>query len=99
VQEHDENLASDLAWHDVPDTVAKVTSEADDFVADQASLAMWAGRVTFAQRPKVGRYRLLIEEFEYVSANFGLEKDRGDLPKRLIYAEIFELDAALIREG
>ena len=99
VQEHDENLASDLAWHDVPDTVAKVTSESDDFVADQASLAMWAGRVTFAQLPKVGRYRLLIEEFEYVSANFGLEKDRADLPKRLIYAEIFELDAALIREG
>jgi hypothetical protein len=98
VQERDENLASDLAWNDVPQTVAKVTPEFDDFVPGQSSLAMWAGSITFAQMPKVGQYRLLIEEFEYVSANFALEKGSSDFPSRLIYAEIFELDAALISE-
>jgi hypothetical protein len=98
VQERDESLASDLAWHDVPQSVAKVSPEFDDFAPDHSSLAMWAGSITFAEIPKVGRYRLLIEEFEYVSANFALEKGGANFPSRLIYAEIFELDAALISE-
>jgi hypothetical protein len=94
----DENLAVILLGRTVPQSVAKVTPEFDDFVPDQSSLAMWAGLITFAEMPKVGRYRLLIEEFEYVSANFAAAGSRADFPKRLIYAEIFELAAALISE-
>jgi len=37
--------------------------------------------------------------FEYISADFPLQKGTKDLPKRLIYAEIFELDSALISES
>jgi hypothetical protein len=97
VQVRDENLASDLAWHDVPSNVAKVIQ--DFSVVFESNLVRWAGWVTFGETPQVGRYRLLIEEFEYISASFPLEKGTTDLPKRLIYAEIFELDSALISES
>jgi hypothetical protein len=60
---------------------------------------MWTGTVTFAQAPEVGRYRLLIEEHEYISANYTLAEGRvAHQPGRLIYAEAFELDDALISE-
>ena len=99
VQQRDEALASDLAWNDVPPTVAKVTADFDDFVQNQPNLALWAGSISFAKTPEVSRYRLLIEEYEYVSANFTLGRGRApEPPGRLIYAEIFELDDALISE-
>jgi len=60
---------------------------------------MWTGTVTFGQTPEVGRFRLLIEEHEYISANYTLSEGRVvRQPGRLIYAETFELDDALVSE-
>jgi hypothetical protein len=99
VQERDQTLPSDLAWNDAPSAVAKVTAGFDDFVPDQPSLALWAGSISFAKAPEVNRYRLLIEEFEYISANFTLGGGHAVEPLgRLIYAETFDLDNALISE-
>lgn len=97
VQERDEALHSDLAWRDVPETIAQVAPQFEDFAPNQPGLAMWIGLVTFTEIPEPGRYRLLIEEFEYVSHTWA-EGDAGAPPGRLIYAETFELDDALVSE-
>jgi hypothetical protein len=47
----------------------------------------------FAEQPEPDRYRLLVEELEYVSANYA---DGRQAPGRLIYAETFEVDTALV---
>jgi hypothetical protein len=60
---------------------------------------MWAGRVEFAKLPHPGEFRLLIEEHEYISADYSLaEGNTIKQPSRLIYAETFELDDALVSE-
>ena len=65
----------------------------------QPDLELWSGTVTFAQAPKPGQFRLLIEEQEYISANYTLVEGRtAQQPGRLIYAETMELDEALVSE-
>ena len=61
----------------------------------QPDLALWVGAVTFANASAPGQFRLLIEGFEFISANY---TDRGTAPGRLIYSETFAVDAALISE-
>lgn len=99
VQQHDDAIDSDLAWNDVASDVARVTAEKDGPVAGNADLALWAGTVQFANKPVAGRFRLLIEEHEFISANY-TEVEHGIVqqPSRLVYAEIFALDGALVNE-
>lgn len=88
-------VTSDLAWEDVPANVATVAQLYEGQGLNQLDLALWVGAVTFAAAPAPGQFRLLIEEFEFVSANHAEE---GQPPGRLIYAESFILDAALVSE-
>jgi hypothetical protein len=88
-------VASDLAWNEVPAAVATVTQFYEGPGLGQPDLALWVGAVTFASKPAPGQFRLLIEEFEYVSANYA---DDGQAPGRLIYAETFAVDSALVSE-
>jgi hypothetical protein len=99
VQQHDDAINSDLAWNDVAPDVAKVTPEKDGPVASDADLAIWAGTVQFVNKPVAGKFRLLIEEHEFISANYS-EAEHGIVqqPSRLVYAEIFILDEALVNE-
>lgn len=99
VQQHDDAINSDLAWNDVAADVATVTPEKDGPVAGDADLAIWAGTVQFANKPAARKYRLLIEEHEFISANYS-EVEHGIVqqPSRLVYAEIFALDEALVNE-
>ena len=60
----------------------------------QKDLGLWVGAVTFATVPAPGVYRLLIEEFEYISAS---HSENRRAPGRLIYAEIIEVDAAMVQ--
>jgi hypothetical protein len=60
---------------------------------NQPDLALWVGAVTFTDAPEPGKFRLLIEEFEYVSANYA---EQGQPPGRLIYAEPFAVDVGRI---
>jgi hypothetical protein len=50
--------------------------------------------VAFAEVPSADGWRLLVEEYEYISANY-TDSDRR-APGRLIYAETFLVDAALV---
>jgi hypothetical protein len=88
-------VASDLAWDDVPSTIATVTQFYEGPGFGQPNLALWVGAVTFAAAPDPGQFRLLIEEFEFISANY---TDQGKAPGRLIYAETITMDATLISE-
>jgi hypothetical protein len=98
VQERDPALNSDIAWRDVPANVAAVTAMFDDHFAADPNLELWSGTVAFAKVPEAGRYRLLIEEHEYISANYSIIEGRTAIqPGRLIYAETFAIDAALVQ--
>lgn len=92
VQQHNPAIPGDLGWADAPNSIATVSAAFDDHLADQPDLALWAGSVTFEQPPEPGRYRLLIEEHEYISANYTIARGRvAEQPGRLIYAEIFPI--------
>ena len=99
VQQHDDAIASELAWKDVPPAVATVTPKKDGPVAGNPDLAIWAGTVQFTNKPAAGEFRLLIEEREYISANY-TEVEHGVVqqPGRLVYAEIFAVDEMLVQE-
>ena len=97
LQERDPALSTDLAWHDAASELATVQPAFDGRVSGQPDLALWTGTVTFAQAPEVGRFRLLVEEYEHVTADPVPAGDRvAPGPGRLVYAEAFELDAALV---
>jgi hypothetical protein len=99
VQNRDPSLKSDLAWLDVTPDVAQIKTSHDGSIAADPDLIMWAGRVEFAKLPRPGEFRLLIEEHEYISADYSLaEGNTIKQPSRLIYAETFELDDALVSE-
>jgi len=98
VEERDDAIQSDLGWRDAPAAVAAVAPQA---VSNPTGLIRWSGSVTFAATPPAGRYRLVIREYEYLSANYTELASAGrppqrEQPKRLVYAEILEIDAALI---
>ena len=85
--------AGELDWQDAPAAEATVTQFYEGQALFQPNLGLWVGYVTFAGKPAAGAYRLLVEEYEYISANYS-EGRRA--PARLIYAEIFEVDTALV---
>ena len=51
--------------------------------------------MTFAAAPEPDAYRVVVEEFEYISATYA---EGRQAPGRLIYAETFLVDAALVKQ-
>jgi len=105
VQQRNPAIPSDLGWEDVPPGVAAISINAAGPAPGQPDLHLWSGTVTFAQTPPSGQYRLLIREYEYVSANYTTSSPERDIarrvrlqPNRLIFAEVVEIDAALIAQ-
>lgn len=100
VQQRDPSLQSDLAWHDVTPDVAQVQAKVDAQSASDPDLVVWDGTITFAKPPPPGEFRLLVEEYEFISAEYTLVGDDDVVrqPSRLIYAEAFEVDDALVNE-
>ncbi|HEY0368105.1 MAG TPA: hypothetical protein VGC85_00780, partial [Chthoniobacterales bacterium] len=97
VQKRDDAIASDLAWNDVGADVAKVAATIDGHSPSDPDLAMWSGTVTFAEKPAAGQFRLVIEEHEFISATYAEhEGNSAHAPSRLVYAEIFAIDDALL---
>ena len=88
------NPASELGWTDAPATEVIVTQFYEGGGIGQPDLALWVGAVTFAAPPAAGKYRLLIEEFEYITADY---MEGRNAPGRLIYAETFTVDAGLMK--
>lgn len=94
VQQRDASIGGDLGWQDAPAALAAVVALRDETVGG-ADLALRTFEVTFAERPAAGRFRLVIEEHEFISANYMAgTRDRPEQPSRLVYAEIFALDMA-----
>lgn len=87
------SAASDLMWEDVTDAVGTVTQFYEGPGLNQPDLGLWTGLVTFAANPEPGEFRLLIQEFEYVSADY---LSHGKAPGRLIYAETIAIDSAIV---
>ncbi len=85
----------DLGWEDAPAAEATVTQFYEGQGLNQPHLGLWVGAVTFAAIPAAGAYRLMVEEYEYISANY---TDGRRAPGRLIYAETFEVDTALLAD-
>ena len=100
VQQLDPTLNSDLAWQDVPQTavtIAQITPPGMD------QSVLWTGSINFAQPPAENQFRLLIREYEYVSAEYTNDEVINDhsihhQPRRLVYAESIVLDQALVGE-
>jgi hypothetical protein len=95
VQERDPAITTDLGWRDVSPAKATVTTRRDGAVGSQPDLGLWAGTVSFAADPEPGEFRLLIEEHESIASDSAPREARSD---RLVYAESFELDHALVRD-
>lgn len=83
----------DLGWQDAPAAEATVSRFYEGQGLFQPNLALWIGAVQFAKTPAADTYRLLVEEFEYIAANYA---EAGRAPGRLIYAETFAVDGALV---
>jgi hypothetical protein len=92
VQQRDASMETDLAWTPAAPSTATVTVVQEGTAPSQPDLEKFAAEITFAQAPVAGELRLLIEEHEYVSADYTDHVGRvAHEPGRLIYAEIFPL--------
>jgi hypothetical protein len=89
VQKLDPAIGTDVGWRDVPSSEAQVTDTSAGAPLPVPDMMRWTGSVTFAGDPTGRRYRLLIEEFEQQPTYRG---HRSPGPRRLVYAETFELD-------
>jgi hypothetical protein len=94
--QHRATANSDVAWEDVPAKVAAVTQVYEGPGLNQPDLALWVGTVAFQAQPAPGQFRILVEEFEFISANYTTQDRHA--PGRLIYAETFMVDSALVAE-
>jgi hypothetical protein len=79
-----------------------VTTGTDASFPTEPFEALWSGTVQFDKAPASGQVRLLVREYEYVSADWAIVHPGGEAlpawseaPGRLIFAETVEIDAAL----
>ena len=101
VQMRDAAMQSDLAWRDAPAGTYTLSIEENGPSDNDPNLALWAGVIRFRQTPEPNQYRLLIQEREYVSADYNIvtETEEGmkvEQASRLVYAEYVMLDEALL---
>lgn len=100
LQERNPAVEGDLGWVDAPAATAAITPLA---LPDPTGLIRWTGFIQFASIPTAGQYRLLVREYEFISAQYtnlaspqvGRRPVR-EQPRRLIYAEAIDVDEALI---
>jgi len=103
LQERNPAIGGDLGWRDASAGTATIAVDTDGQFASETYLALWSGSVHFAAPPVQGQFRLLIREFEYVSADWAVVHPGGEVlppraepPGRLVYVETIVLDATLI---
>lgn len=110
VQARTDGVDAELGWQDVPLPVGDAGDQfachlgngngptlfIDPPSSAANDLALWSGRVCFAEPPEPGRYRLLIQEFEHLSNDATPDPRPGDTPQRIVFVETIEIDATLI---
>ena len=82
------------AWQAIPATVASVEVHREPIAPGTEDLALWQGRVQFAEAIAANRYRLLIEEYELISTD-APARGAAPGPGRLVFAETVTIDATL----
>jgi hypothetical protein len=97
IQRRNPAISSDLGWEDAPAGTVTISPLPVPIIG----LVRWSGTVNFTALPDPGEYRVLIREYEYLPANYVKttqvgRRVRREQPRRLIYAEAIEIDAALI---
>lgn len=102
VQQRRDDLEGDLAWLDAKNDTASVTDRTAEAV-NPPQLLRWTGTVDFAAPVETDKYRLLICEYEYYSANHLLTEVSASTgeqvevnPRRLIYAETVTVDDSML---
>jgi hypothetical protein len=99
LQQRDPLVHTDLGWQDAPAGSGIIDQQS---IIDPSGLVRWTGTVDFATLPQAGQFRVLVREYEYLSANYtnvtrvGRRIIEREQPKRLVYAEVLEVDTALI---
>jgi hypothetical protein len=97
----DSSMQGDLARSALPAGTFAVCVERYNFSPNDPDLALWAGSIYFRQPLQPNQYRLLIQEHEYVSADYTIIREQPsghvvEQPGRLIYAETILLDESLL---
>ncbi len=99
LQQRDPAISTDLGWQDVPAGMASI----NPLPLPAVSLLRWSGTIDFTAVPIPGQFRVLIREYEYVSANYTIASKNArsrephrDQPSRLVYAEAIEVDSTLV---
>jgi hypothetical protein len=72
VQQLDEQIGGDLGWKTVDESL--VTVQAGSIHPRDASV-LWTGTVRFTESPQPGQFRLLICEYENISAEYTVNRD------------------------
>jgi hypothetical protein len=82
------NISSDLDW--TPAAPADVTVTEDNPPPAEANAVLWSGSVQFAKTPPVGRFRVVVREFETLPVDAASQKitDPPGTGQRLVYAAI-----------
>jgi hypothetical protein len=109
LQQRSATVQSDIGWDDIVrsdiggSAVATFTVDQAGASQVQPDLVLWTGTLEFTDPPKLDQFRLLIEEREYVSADYTNVSGGGEAmpifsqqPNRLIYAEVVPLDGSLL---
>jgi len=92
VETRAQNIASDLDWK--PASAADVQVVEDNPAPVENNAALWSGSILFAKAPPVGRYRVVIREFERIAVDAASQNiaDPPAIGKRLVYAAILAYD-------
>lgn len=72
VQQFDDTIGGNLAWTSV-DAMVAIVQEGTTYPRDPRVL--WTGTVKFSESPTPRRFRLLIREYEYISAEYTTNAD------------------------
>ncbi|MDD5578056.1 MAG: hypothetical protein PHY16_02095 [Methylobacter sp.] len=72
VQQLDDTITGDLAWNPAAANIAAI-QQGTLLPADESVL--WTGTIKFTQQPAPDQFRLLIREYEYISADYTVNSD------------------------
>jgi hypothetical protein len=97
----DPSIKGDLARRNLKEGTFAVCIEYNGLTPKNPDLALWAGNIYFSQPLKPNQYRLLIREYEFISADYTIKEEQGNeplfkQPGRLIFAETILLDEAML---
>jgi hypothetical protein len=86
------NISSDLDWK--PAAPADVTVTEDNPAPAEPNAVLWSGSIQFAKTPPVGRFRVVVREFETLPVDAASQKitDPPGTGQRLVYASIIGYD-------